>query len=138
MTAARKPIYEDSPKWIEMSSRVATLTEILANAAKTIRNTERALMGGLDDSGTAWIEGIREKVQRVDDKVDALKVQNSEDLESVKKDVHAALDEVRATKRTFYTMVATTGTAAVTLVVELLNSYFGWFGSAHVVLHTIH
>ena len=78
-----------------MKTEVRTVKEILANAARTIRNTERALMGGLDDSGTQWVEGIREKVTHVDEKVDGLKRQSAEDLADVKTEISDARLEVR-------------------------------------------
>ena len=121
-------IYADGPAWLALVARVAYVEKVLDTSALTINRTERALMGGWDESGTRWIDGLRDSVQHVDAKMDAFKVQSEEDLTTLRA-------EMKAARRTFNGILSGVWLLAVAAVSELLNSYFGWFGAAHAALH---
>jgi hypothetical protein len=117
MPPARIIIYKDSALWIEYCAKVNQLEKILATSAATINRTERALMGGWDETGTQWVEGLRDKLQHVDEKVEAANRQANKFL---------ALGQWA---------VGVLSAIFIGLVVDLSNSYFGWFGAAHQTLH---
>lgn len=118
MATIRRVIYSDSPLWIELLARVNTLSDVLKNSAGTINRTERALMGGWDESGTKWIEGLRDKVQHVDEKVD---------VANLKADSFVGLARWA---------VGVLTAIFVGLMTELANGYFGWWGAAHTAALT--
>lgn len=111
MAGPRRVIYEDGPLWIEWTARVVSVEKAVIGSTATINRTERALMGGWDESGTQWIEGIRDKVGHLEEKTDS------------------------------FVGLARWGIGVVTaifigLVIDMTNNYFGWWGSAHATAVT--
>ena len=130
-TTQRRIVYADGPLWSDIVARLRAVEASLTLAVPTMNRTERALMGGWDETGTKWLEGVRDQVKRVDEKMDAFKKQSAEDLAAVKIELHSV-------KRTFSGVLAGVWAVALIALAELLNGFFGWYGSAHAILSRGH
>jgi len=78
--------------------------------------TKNAIVGTYDESGTVWKPGIRDNIQLLDHKVDTANEKADKFLGRVNWGV-GVLTAI-----------------FVGLCIELGNSYFGWWGSAHQIL----
>jgi hypothetical protein len=145
-TIGRRVIYEDGPLWVGLTTKVDTLIEVTAEDRKLIRATRRAIVGGIDELTGTRIEGLGEKVDRVGEKVDEVRAQTSNTVESVRekneqevaaitKDVQEARRIVERADKKFGLLTIGVWTGVISLIVLLLNTEAGWFGSARVILH---
>lgn len=102
--------------FIGLTARVAVLEQATTNVKHDLLQTKNALLGSYDDSGTQWKPGLREKVDKLDEKV-----------------THV---EERAITMQRIALWAVSGiwTLVVGVVLEFANSYFGWFGAAHAAV----
>ena len=112
-TIGRRVIYEDGPLWVELDMRVDSLEKGLKDVTATMKQQTNALIGSWDESGTVWRKGMRENLDSLDVKLD----ENNE--------------ATKALKTAAIWLAGFGATAFVSVFIELLNSYFGWFGAAH-------
>lgn len=121
------PLTESSPAWIRLVTRVDTVEHKIDNATQVSRRTEKAVLGGYDDSGTVWRKGIREQVESIDAKVDSVK----DDVKAVKVDVAGANAKADAFKALGWWAIGGVWALVLGVALEFVNSYFGFWGAAH-------
>lgn len=122
------PITEQSPAWVEMALRMKNVEGQLELVARSAKRTATALTGDWDESGTTWSPGVREQVQKVAAQVTGV----AADVAEANAKADKFLSRVNWALGGLWLIVAG-------VLVELANSYFGWFGAAHAALKdTVH
>lgn len=121
------PLTEQSPAWVEMALRMKNVEGQLNDVARASKRTATALTGDWDESGTTWVPGVREQVQKVAAQVTSV-------------DIKVAEANMKADKFLSRATWAVSGLWLIVggVIIELANSYFGWFGAAHAAINGGH